>query len=181
MSLGEEKIRILQLLWAQGQPMVMKDVAQKLGLKVAATNMHLLGLKKMGYVSTPKHGHYAITESGRETIGMTQVNKGLASKILGHVPSEKAFHFYTGLHQYTHVVAHSLVEFAEKLQKIDLKSVEFHVSRGDFENWVQSLGDTELAKKLSAVRNMHLHGEDLRTRIYETVKHRLEELKHIRG
>ena len=159
--------------------MMMKDVAQKLGLKVAATNMHLLGLKKMGHVYTPKHGSYAVTESGKETIGMTQMNKGLAAKILSHVPSEKAFHFYTGLHQYTHVVAHGLVEFAEKLQKIDLKSVEFHVSRRDFENWVQSLGDVELAKRLGLIHKMHLRGEDLRAKVHETVKRRVEELQHI--
>jgi Mn-dependent DtxR family transcriptional regulator len=179
MSLGEEKMRILELLWEQGQPMMMKDVAQKLRLKVAATNMHLLGLKRTGHVSTPKHGYYAITELGKETIGLSKTDKTAASKILSHVATDKAFHFYTGVHQYTHVIAHSLSEFVDKMQKIDVKSVEFHVPRKDFEHWVQSLGDSELAKRLGAIRNMHVHGEDLRTRVYESVKHRVEELKRI--
>lgn len=181
MSLGETKTRILQLLWEEGQPMMMKDVARKLGLKVAATNMHLLGLKKAGHVHTPKHGHYAITELGKETIGFPKMDKALAGKILSQVSTDKAFHFYTGVHQYTHVTAHNLAEFVDKLHKIDAKSIEFHVPRRDFEHWVQSLGDLELSKRLSAIRNMHVHEEGLKTRVYETAKHRLEELKRIHG
>jgi len=179
LSLGEEKTRILQLLWEQAQPVLMKDVAQKLGLKVAATNMHLLGLRKTGHVNTPKHGYYAITEQGKEAIGLTKIDKESAAKILSHMTAEKAFHFYTGLHQYTHVIAHSLTEFVDKLQKIEVKSVEFHVSRKDFEHWAQSLGDMELARRLGLIRNLQVHGEDLRTRVYETVKHRAEELKRV--
>jgi Mn-dependent DtxR family transcriptional regulator len=181
LSLGEVKTRILHLLWEEGQPMMMKDVARKLGLKVAATNMHLLGLRKAGHVLTPKHGHYAITELGKEAIGFPKMDKALAGKILSHVSADRAFHFYTGVHQYTHVMTHSLAEFADKVQKIDAKSVEFHVPRRDFEHWVQSLGDVEVGRRLSVIRNMHVHGEDLRVRIYEAVKHRLEELKGIHG
>ena len=181
MSLGEEKMRILELLWAQGQPMMLKDVAQKLGLKVAATNMHLLGLKRAGHVITPKHGYHSITESGKEALGLSKVDKTLASKILGHVSADKAFHFYTGIHQYTHIIAHSLAEFVDRVQKVDVKSVEFHTPRKDFEHWVQSLGDTELARRLGWIRGLRAHGEDLRTRVYEAVKHRLDELKRIHG
>jgi predicted transcriptional regulator len=181
MSLGDEKMRILELLWAEGQPMTLKDVAQKCGLKVAATNMHLLGLKRAGHVITPKHGYYAITESGKDALGLPKVDKALASKILSHVSTDKAFHFYTGIHQYTHVIAHDLAEFTDKVQKIDVKAIEFHIPRKDIEHWIQSLGDTELAKRLAWIRSMRAHGEDLRTRVYETVKHRLDELKRIHG
>jgi hypothetical protein len=181
MSLGEDKMRILELLWAQEQPMILKDVAQKCDLKVAATNMHLLGLKRAGHVITPKHGYYAITQSGKEALGLPKVDKALASKILAHVSADKAFHFYTGVHQYTHIIAHNLAEFADKAQKIDVKSIEFHTPRKDFEHWVQSLGDTELARRFGWIRNMRAHGEDLRTRVYEAVKRRLDELKRIHG
>jgi len=181
MSLVESKTKILEALWVEGTPMKSKDVAQKVGLGVAAATMHLLGLKKSGHVNTPQHGLYAITERGKEAIGLPKIDKSHATKILGNLSSDKAFHFYTGIHQYTHVIAHSLAEFSDKLQKIDVKSVEFHIPRKDFEHWGQGLGDVELAKRLGLIRNMHLHGEDLRTRVYETVKHRLEELKRIHG
>jgi len=181
MGIVEAKIKILEVLWAEGTPMKSKDVAQKVGLGVAAATMHLLGLKKSGHVYTPQHGLYSITELGKETIGLPKTDKAHASKILSHLPTDKAFHFYIGVHQYTHVIAHSLAEFGDKLQKIDVKSVEFHVPRKDFENWVHSLGDVELSKRLGLIRNMHVRGEDLRTRVYEAVKHRLEELKRIHG
>jgi predicted transcriptional regulator len=181
MSLAEVKMKILEKLWEEGQSMRSKDIAQKLGLGVAATTMHLLGLKKTGHVSTPKHGYYAITDLGKEAIGLPKINKTLVTKILSSVSKDKAFHFYTDLHQYTQIFADSLADFCDKVRKIDIKSLEFHVPRKDFENWVQSLGDIELAKKLGLIRKMQLHGEDLRTRIYETVKKRLEEFQHIRG
>jgi DNA-binding transcriptional ArsR family regulator len=181
MSLGGEKKRILELLWLQAQPMMMKEIAQKLGLKIAATNMHLLGLRKTGHIHTPKHGFYVITELGKAAIGLPKIDKALAGKILSHVSSDKAFHFYTGVHQYTHVMAHSLAEFIDKLGVIDIKSVEFHVPRKDFENWIYSLGDEELAKRLGLIRNMHLHGENLRARLHEAAKRRAEELKHLQS
>jgi len=181
MAIVEAKMKILEVLWETGTPLKSKDVAQKVGLGVAAATMHLLGLKKSGHVHTPQHGLYSITELGKEAIGLPKIDRAHASKILSHLPTDKAFHFYTGIHQYTHVIAHGLSEFVEKLQKIDVKSVEFHIPRKDFENWVRSLGDVELAKRLDLIRNMHLRGEDLRTRVYEAAKHRLEELKRIHG
>lgn len=181
MGLVEAKMKILKVLWTEGTPMRSRDVAKKLGLGVAAATMHLLGLKKAGHVYTPQHGLYAITELGKETIGLPKIDKAHATKILSHLPGDQGFHFYTGVHQYTHEIAHSLAEFVEKLQKINVKSVEFHVPRKDFEQWVHSLGDVELAKRIGLIRDLDLHGEDLRTRIYEAAKHRLDELKRVHG
>ena len=96
MSLVEAKKKILEALWEHGTPMQSKDVAQKVGLKVPATTMHLQGLKKSGHVHTPKHGLYDITDIGKETIGLPKTDKVQATKILSHLSTDKAFHFYTG-------------------------------------------------------------------------------------
>jgi len=179
MGLVEAKMKVLEKLWEEGNPMALKDVAQKTGLKIAATNMHLLGLKKTGHVSTPQHGHYAITDLGKEAIGLPKIDKAHATKILGHVSTDKAFHFYTGLHQHLGVHANSLADFCDKIEKVSVKTVEFHVPRKDFENWFRSLGDIELAKRMGLIHNMNLHGEELRKKVHEAAKHRLEELKRI--
>jgi predicted transcriptional regulator len=181
MGLVEVKMKILEKLWEEQQPMKAKDVAQKMNLGVAAVTMHLLGLKNLGYVSTPKHTYYAITDKGKETIGLPKIDKAHATKILSTVPNDKAFHFYTGMHQYTNILASSLADFCDKIHKIDVRSVEFHVPRKDFENWFQSLGDVELAKRLGLIRGMHFYGRELRRKVYESVKNRLEELKNIHG
>jgi len=159
--------------------MKSKEVAQKIGLGIAATTMHLLGLKKTGHVSAPQHGYYAITDLGKEAIGLTRIDKAHATKILSHLSADKAFHFYTGMHEYLGVHANSLSDFCDKVEKVSVKSVEFHVSRRDFENWFKSLGDAELAKKMSVIHGMNLRGEDLRKKVHEVAKLRLEELKRL--
>jgi len=179
MGLVEAKMKILEKLWEEGQPMKSKEVAQKVGLGIAATTMHLLGLKKTGHVLAPQHGYYAITDLGKEAIGLPKIDKTHATKILSHLPTDKAFHFYTGIHEYSGVHANSLSDFCDKVEKISVKSVEFHVSRRDFENWFKSLGDAELAKIMSVIHSMNLHGEDLKKKVYETAKLRLEELKRL--
>ena len=178
MSLAGAKMKVLETLWEEGKPMELKEVAQKTGLKVAATNMHLLGLRKTEHVSS-LHGRYTITDLGKEALGLPRIDKAHALKILGHVPNDKAFHFYTGLHQYLGVLANSLAEFCDKVEKTSIKSVEFHVSRKDFEHWFRSLGDAELARRIALVQNANLHGEELRKKVLEAAKHRLEELRQL--
>jgi len=179
MGLVEAKMKILEKLWEEGQPMKSKEVAQKVGLGIAATTMHLLGLKKTGHVVAPQHGYYAITELGKEALGLPKIDKAQATKVLSHLPADKAFHFYTGMHEYLGVHANSLSDFCDKVEKVSVKSVEFHVSRRDFENWFKSLGDTELAKRMSVIHSMNLHGEDLKKKVHEAAKLRLEELKRL--
>jgi len=179
MGLVEAKMKILEKLWEEGQPMKSKEVAHKVKLGIAATTMHLLGLKKTGHVSTPQHGYYAITDLGKEAIGLPRIDKAHATKILSHVPTDKGFHFYTGMHQYLGVHANSFSEFCEKIEKVNAKSIEFHVARRDFENWFQSLGDAELAKKINVIHGLSLHGEELRKKVHEAAKLRLEELKRL--
>lgn len=180
MVLVDAKLKILETLWEGQKPVRAREIAQKVNLGIGATTMHLLGLKKWGYAYTPEHGYYAITNLGKETIGLPKIGKAQAAKILSHLPNKKTFLFYKNIHYFTNVQANSLTDFYEIIQKIDVKSVEFHVQRKDFENWFQSLGDLELAKRLGLIREMHLSGEKLRTKVYETVRHRLEELKNIR-
>jgi hypothetical protein len=81
-----------------------------------------------------------------------------------------------GTNQYLGVYANSLKDFTDKIQKIDLKSIEFHLPRKDFELWIHDIGDPELSKKISLIRGRNLSGENLRKEIYETVKSRYEEL-----
>ncbi|MEJ2291974.1 MAG: hypothetical protein P8Y05_09690, partial [Deinococcales bacterium] len=87
-----------------------------------------------------------------------------------------AFHFYYGLNQHSGIYADSLKDFVDKIQQVDVKSIEFHVPRKDFELWIRSLGDLELSKKLGLLRMRNLSGENLRKTLYETVNSRCEEL-----
>ena len=52
------------------------------------------------------------------------------------LPRDKAFYFFTSIGNYTGEFAISLDEFAKKILDVDVKSLEFHLYRGDFERWI---------------------------------------------
>jgi len=59
---------------------------------------------------------------------------------------------------------------------VDIKALEFHISRGDIERWVKDvLGDEELAKKIEEIRKLKLEG-DLRSHILNMIDFRIREL-----
>jgi hypothetical protein len=176
MSASKIRGKILWGLWAAGKPMTIQGIAEKAELTSPSTMEYLPGLIKAKYVSVPKEQYYEITNLGKQAIGLPKVDKKLASKILSPVSVERAFHFYYGLNQHSGVYADSLKDFVDKIQNVDLKCIEFHIPRKDFELWIRSLGDLELSKKLELLRMRHLPGENLRKEVYETVKSRYEEL-----
>jgi arginyl-tRNA synthetase len=100
--------------------------------------------------------------------------------VLKPVPREKAFYFYNDIGNYTGKSAASLKEFAENVEAVDVKSLAFHLRRGDFENWITGvLKDEELAKQVrDELRATNSKGEDLRKRLHSIVTARLEQLKH---
>jgi len=167
---------ILQLLWKTENPASIKDVSEKLGLKARSANMHLLRLVQSGLVSKTKDGYYTITDSGKEEIGFPKTDDKLAKKALGKTLPEKAFHFYGGIDQPTGISSNSLADFCEKIKTLDMKSVGFHAARGDFEAWISSLGDIELAKRLELIRKQGLAEENLRQRLYKALRSRCDEL-----
>jgi len=100
------------------------------------------------------------------------------SKILGKLPREKAFYFFTSIGNYTGESAASLEEFLGKIREVSIKSLEFHLYREDFEKWIaQALEDKELAQEVQNLRNMNLSGDNLRDQLYLTVSKRYEKLK----
>jgi hypothetical protein len=105
------------------------------------------------------------------------LNKDLASKILRSVPEQEGFHFYLAIGEPTGETAVSLADFVKKLETIDVRSVNFHFSRKDFEKWIRGvIGDAELALRIGRIR-LGIQGETLRSEIMRVVKVRLNELK----
>jgi hypothetical protein len=101
----------------------------------------------------------------------------ISSKILRAVPREKAFYFFTSIGNYTGISASSLKEFMEKLNEVNVKSLEFHLYRGDFEKWISEvLEDHELAGEVKKLQKFNLSGENLRNQVYMSVSRRLKRL-----
>ncbi len=100
-----------------------------------------------------------------------------SSRILRAVPREKAFYFFTSIGNYTGASAVSLKEFAEKVNEVNVKSLEFHLYRADFEKWIaQVLEDAWLAGEVRRLQKFGLMGEPLRNQLYLTVSRRFKRL-----
>jgi len=114
-----------------------------------------------------------------KNVRATTVSNKMATKILRTVPYNNAFYFFTGIGQYSGKFAVSLADFCQKIKRIDIKSVDFHFKRGDFQKWIRTtIGDAYLANKISRIRGQ-IQGEELRGQIHQTVEMRLTELKRL--
>jgi hypothetical protein len=105
------------------------------------------------------------------------LDKTVVSRILRTVPNNEGFHFFKAPGDSTGKTATSLADFVEKLRTVDVRSVNFHFPRQDFEKWLRDgIGDAELSRRISKIRR-DTHGEKLRSEIIQVVKARLGELK----
>jgi len=101
-----------------------------------------------------------------------------SSRVLRSVLREEAFYFFTSIGNYTGQSAASLDEFLQRIKEVNIKSLEFHLYREDFEKWIdQTLGDAKLAEDIKGLRNMKVVGNALRDRLYFLVSRRLKDLK----
>jgi len=168
-------------MWVIDKPSKATDIAKETGVSFPSVMMHIIGLTRMGFIESPEKGYYIINEKGKKALGFPEVDKEKASEILAYLPLEKSFHFYADFGKPLNVHAASLSDFCDKILKVDINSVEFHLNRGDFEAWFMGLGDNELARKTLLLRELKMSGEELREKIHEIVKNRCEELAKKRG
>ena len=100
-----------------------------------------------------------------------------ASRIFRKLPKEQTFHFFTSVGNYTGESAASFEEFLEKLKEIDIKSLEFHLYRGDFDRWIaEILEDKELAEEILNLWDITPTRDVLRKRLVTIVSKRREKL-----
>jgi len=105
------------------------------------------------------------------------MNVETISKILRTVPREKAFYFFTSIGNYTGVSASSLKEFMEKINEVSVKSLEFHLYRGDFEKWIdETLEDKKLVAEIRSLRSLNHFGTVLKEHLYSIIAERYEGL-----
>jgi hypothetical protein len=101
-----------------------------------------------------------------------------SQKILRKLPRENAFYFFTSIGNYTGSSAASLEEFVKKILEVNVKSLEFHLYRGDFQKWIEEvLEDKILASDIKKLQQSKLIGNDLRDNLYLVVSKRYEKLK----
>jgi DNA-binding Lrp family transcriptional regulator len=132
----------------------MEEFLRMVGLTSTELLKMLKELAQDGFVVKTGKG-YAIAEKGK-----------LALTALTLLPDDKAFHFYVGIGQPAGVSARNVKEFYDIVKTVDAVSLEFHLEREDFENWVETaVGDDVFARELAGLRQEGLKGEALRKQI----------------
>jgi DNA-binding Lrp family transcriptional regulator len=159
--LSEERLRVLKVMSEITKRVDLAEFARMVGLTSEQAMEAVRELIKTGYVRSTGTG-YSVTEKGRTVL-----------KAVARVPDGMDFTFYAEVGQPTEFSARSLKEFFEVVKTISAKSLEFHVYRGDFENWIETaVKDPEFAGEMAKLRMAELKGEDLRKEIVKAAEAR---------
>jgi hypothetical protein len=164
---GIRKATAWQIVQELGEPYTVQDMSAY--LKVLEQEKLLSKVQESPLT-------YELSMLGLATIGVLPEK---AKNVLSSVPANKCFFFYTGVgpDKFTKLSACSLSEFRERVKEVDVKSLEFHVPRGDVQKWVKEvLGDEQLAEEIDRVRRLRLNGELLRNRILQVIDSRVKQL-----
>lgn len=93
------------------------------------------------------------------------------------VSRHEGFQFSREHGEFIGKIATNLPEFGKHIGTVDVRSINFHFKRHDFEKWIREvIGDAILATRLGKIRK-EMHGEKLRTQIIKLVKGRIDELQ----
>lgn len=166
--------KTLKKVW-EAEPVALPKISKKMELESPSAYILLQDLRKAGLVALLGDS-YVVTENGKVIIGFPKIDEQMLGKIMRKVPQENAFYFYTMIDQPLGIYSDNIIDFCEKIRSIDIRSIEFHMARGDFESWINYLGDIELAERLKLVKETTLTGEVLREKIYAVLKSRCDEL-----
>lgn len=80
------------------------------------------------------------------------------------------FFFSSSSGQYTGESILFVEELAEKIKKIEIRTIEFHFHNRDFEKWIVDVfRNEELASAISSLHEKDLKGETLRNELYNVI------------
>lgn len=154
----EEQFKVLKALVEATSRMDVNTFAQKVNLTPDQTVHLIQELAKEGFLQKVGGG-YGITKKGKAAL-----------KVFTPVLKDMGFHFYYGLNQPSDFAAESLEQFYGAIKKISTESLEFHLYRGDFENWLkEACKEPELASAFEGVKAADLKGEELRKELLKVL------------
>ena len=154
----EERLKVLKVMSEVTSRIDMNAFARMVGLNPNQTVERMQELVRAGFIRKLSGG-YGITQKGRAIL-----------KAIMPVSKDMAFHFYTGIGQPTGFSAESLKDFYEIVKRVAVESLDFHLYRGDFENWIKAaFKDAALADELANLKSATLKGEELRQGILKAM------------
>ncbi len=154
-------MKILKFMSEMTGRVDMNEFAKKMGLTSSQIMQEMQELTKEGFLKKVGGG-FAITTKGKTAL-----------KATSPVPWNMRFNFYTAIDQPTDMSAGSIKEFHDLALKVNSASLEFHMYRGDFENWFRNAaGDVGFADELAKIKKTSLKDEELRKAITKAADER---------
>lgn len=150
----EEQFKVLKTMSETKSRMDMDVFAQRVNLSLNQTMQQMQELSKEGFLRKVGSG-YGITKKGKAVL-----------KVLTPIPKEMGFHFYFAVNEPTDFTAQTLEEFYRFIKMVRVGSLEFHLYRGDFENWLkEACKDPDLSDEIGSIKATGLKGEELRAEL----------------
>ena len=84
------------------------------------------------------------------------------------------FYFYSDEGKYTGYSAHNLEEFTEAMKSVSLQSIEFHLEREDFENWLNYISHEVLAQQFKTAKEIIQTGDELKQNLIDLLDQVME-------
>ena len=154
----DQHIRILKTMNEATSRMDLNMFAEAVNLSPNQAIAGVQDLAKEGFLRKVGGG-YGLTNKGKNVL-----------KTFTLVPNDLGFHFYVGIDKPLGFSAQSIEEFYRLTKEVTVDSLEFHLYRGDFENWLRDVcKDSELAESIGNLKPEGLNGEDLRKAILKTI------------
>jgi hypothetical protein len=156
--LKETHIKILKTMNEATNRMDLNMFAEAVNLTPNQAIAEVQELATIGFLRKVGGG-FGLTEKGRTAL-----------KAFTTFASEVSFHFYVGIDKPLGFSAQSLIEFYRLTKQVTADSLEFHLYRGDFENWLREVcRDSELAMALGNLKTDELKGEALRNALLNAI------------
>ncbi len=154
----EQRIKILKTMNEATNRMDLTMFAEAVNLTPNQAIAEVQELAKEGFLRKVGGG-FGLNEKGKNAL-----------KMFTPVPEEMGFYFYVDVDKPLGFSARSLEEFYRFTKQVTSDSLEFHLFRGDFENWLREvLKDGELAEAFGALKIEGLKGEDLRKALLKAI------------
>ncbi len=163
----EEQLKVLRFMTQASNRMDLNMFAQSINLEPKQVIQNIQELAKEGFVCKVSNG-YGVTEKGKNAL-----------KAFTPLEENMSFQFYTRIGYPTIFSAQNLADFYRLTRQIEAESLEFHLYRGDFENWLkEAYQNPELAESLNKLKDAYIKGEALRKEILKAIdqKYNLKDL-----
>jgi Mn-dependent DtxR family transcriptional regulator len=158
--LKESHIKILKTMNEATNRMDLNMFAEVINLTPNQAIAEVQELAKEGFLRKVGAG-FGLTEKGR-----------IALKAFTTY-ANASFNFYVDVDKPLGFSAQSISEFYRFIKQVTADSLEFHLYRGDFENWLREVcQDLELAVTLGNLRADELKGEALRNALIKAIDSR---------